>query len=630
MFKQITHRNIDTHTSLITVILFSLLLIGTLTGCNDTATSLDMHKMLLQCSDIDRSQPAQRLKSFGSIDSVLSGVYRVKADTRASIHGGITIAEGTIFILEKDAEMFFSDLSYTLPNGGFIKALGTAQKPILFCGGMPQKGYWKRVIFKVATSNKSLLSYVQIDGGGGGQKPMMLVFVGPMGLKNVRLTNSADIGLEANAIGKESTNLTITGSEKYPLHLTSANAINNLPDGKYTGNKEDIIYVEDFSQNNLTFHNRGIPYLQLNERTVFGRAGGTPLTITFEAGVELRFSDKSSMQIGWRSDPATIKILGTAKEPVIFTSYRAGNNPKPGDWKGLYLLTGTSANSVIEHAIFRYGGYDDPMLILEGGPTLVNHVKVIDSYSVGILAESFGKGSTDLTVKGSKLYPLQLKGPLAINNLPNGHYTGNGEDVIHVNDFSNTSVTFHDRGIPYLQTDKRIVMGSANGVPHRILFEEGVEYRFSKDATMQIGWRSDPGAIMVEGTKNNPVIFTSYRADKNPEPGDWGGIWLLTGSTGSSIVWAEISYGGVASPTAPFQFTGPYGNIVIRGGITLTILHTKLSYSGGAGIMLWSVVKMNINSKSCKRIKSGAAYKNTFNGNSQAPIEILWHGGPCK
>jgi hypothetical protein len=63
------------------------------------------------------------------------------------------------------------------------------------------------------------------------------------------------------------------------------------------------------------------------------------------------------------------------------------------------------------------------------------------------------------------------------------------------------------------------------------------------------------GALVIEGTKKDPVLMTSWRdpvtseADGGPQASDWGGI-VLEGNTGSQISYLEIRYAGNAANRA--------------------------------------------------------------------------------
>lgn len=189
--------------------------------------------------------------------------------------------------------------------------------------------------------------------------------------------------------------------------------------------------------------------------------------------------------------------------------------------------------------------------------------------------DNLGKGSENLTIQGSKLHPLNLKGSNAVTNLPDGTYTGNGEDVAMVTAANDTLTVFHDRGIPYRQTEENLKYAGSTDTPVALTFEAGVQYQFCSGCYIQFGWRSDPAIFKSNGTSDKPVVFTSASTD--PKPGDWNGISLQGGTLeGSLIQHTEFHYGGKADGA----------NLVIDTDKNIPITNSTFSNSAGYGVKL--------------------------------------------
>jgi hypothetical protein len=314
-------------------------------------------------------------------------------------------------------------------------------------------------------------------------------------------------------------------------------------------------------------------------------------TLVIEPGTVFLMGADSSILIGWRSDPAKVTAMGTADHPVLF----CGLEKRAGYWKHVQLLTGTKTDSVLSHVRFEDGGGEGAALESVVDARL-DSVGVYDSASHGMRLAGLAKGSENLTVKGSAAHALELHGESAISNLPAGDYTGNAEDVALISGTSNTNVVFHDRGIPYRQTEDRVVYGKAGGPLTSITLEAGVEYQYCQDCFLYVGWRSDPGAIYAKGTAAKPVRFSSWRTP--PQAGDWNGLSLLTGTRSDSVIdHVEFSHGGKSGEA----------NLIVSGG-SGSVTNSRFAHSAGYGIRV---------------ISQGAGFSmggNTFEENAQGDI----------
>ncbi len=107
----------------------------------------------------------------------------------------------------------------------------------------------------------------------------------------------------------------------------------------------------------------------------------------------------------------------------------------------------------------------------------------------------------------------------------------------------------------------------------RLNIKPGAEVYFDKDAVL---WVYDGGTLSVHGTAELPVRFTSIRQDAQYAdlPGQWGYIWLSSGSRDNVIDWAEITNGNM----------GLLADTVANGNPTLTISNTVIQNMSLAGI----------------------------------------------
>ncbi|MEX1364598.1 MAG: hypothetical protein AB1Z98_15840, partial [Nannocystaceae bacterium] len=346
------------------------------TGADETAGV----PSIATCADVDRSAEGQPLPLEGP-EIALSGVYRVAGRMIYDAGQIVTVAPGTVFLMEPDAMLYFGWRG----DPATVYAEGTEQEPILFCGTAAGPGHWTDLQLLSGTTTDSVLSYVRIEDAGASQAPALLLTVDAT-LDHVTIEGNDGPGFRLEGLADDSDQLVSTGNGGVSGTVVGQSAISNLPPGNYSGNGEDVLLVEALSNTTTVLHERGVAYRQLEDRVVFGRADGVLTSLTVEAGVEYQFCQDCFMLVGWRSDPAVIDVQGTAEAPVTFTSSRS--MPAAGDWNGLSLLTGTRSDSIIDHARFEYGGkVDGGNLIIGGGLGTVRNTTLVSSAGWGVLVE---------------------------------------------------------------------------------------------------------------------------------------------------------------------------------------------------------------------------------------------------
>ena len=290
--------------------------------------------------------------------------------------------------------------------------------------------------------------------------------------------------------------------------------------------------------------------------------------VTIEPGTIFLMGPDAKLYFGWRNDPATVFARGTAERPILF----CGTEARKGHWVDVELLGGTTSNSTLDHVRLEDGGKDGVATLRSDVNLRMRNIHVSHGAGVGMELSGLGADSADFTVTDHDGIALQLSGEQAINHVPVGAYTGNGDDVAEVSGFDSTNVVFKQLDVPYRQTDTRVVFGAPGGVDSSITFEAGVTYQFCQDCFMYIGWRGDTGKITAQGTAEAPVVFTSSR--DTPMPGDWDGISLLTGTTSDSVIrHAVFEYGGKTDGAA----------LIIQGGKG-TVGDSTFRHGAGAGI----------------------------------------------
>lgn len=371
-------------------------------GCGDDEEPGETHDdseptAPLSCADVDRSASGTELNDI-TTKATLSGVIRVPSRRITHTGGTVSIDAGTVFLMSQDAHIKFGFGGAV----GTIEMNGTPTQPILYCGVTDTPGTYGNIDFGPSLTRDSYLRNVRFEDGGDANGPGNPSTNGPdsalrfaadndFELTNVVVRNGQGIGINASSFDPTSSGLTISEMSGRPLHLRTANAVTNLPNGFYTGNGEDLIEVATVQNDadDITFADAGIPYLQVVGRVNFARENHT---VTFDAGVEYRFSSDAFMVVGFGNSIGTLSVNGELGNPVVFTSGAA--TPAPGDWDGLQLGPRVQTGSSITHAEFRFGGKAPDGDCREGDANLsfagVNDTNVSVSNVVFAASAGFG------------------------------------------------------------------------------------------------------------------------------------------------------------------------------------------------------------------------------------------------
>lgn len=267
-----------------------------------------------------------------------------------------------------------------LSNPGSIAKLvsaGTADKPVLI-SNIPGSGKWG-YLYSYTPESVFDLSYTTLENGGGGNQSQgsslylranadtSKVVVPMVKADHLVVKNSVGTGIvmESGAgFMADSTDITVTGGGSYPggngdsaIQMTAL-AAGTLPTLHVSGNVHDQIRIAEshYIARDLTLKNLGVPYYFYYDAIWFRDPTGVLApTLTIEPGVELRF-DKYLMigdaTTGRPAYSARLLALGTAAQPILFTSSKA--TKAPGDWPGVWLKS--AAGSRIENARIEYAG----------------------------------------------------------------------------------------------------------------------------------------------------------------------------------------------------------------------------------------------------------------------------------
>ena len=280
----------------------------------------------------------------------------------------VDVSHGATLTIEPCADVRVK-AGYTLVVEGTLIAEGTAAKPITLEADDPAKPWGFMQVFAPGTIR---LAYATLSNAGAemtnaygaleARGDQALPAQEILKVDHVTVRNSVNYGVSLRsgaAFTADSQALTVTGSALEPLRILPRLAT-NLPTGTYTGNTSDGIRVEtesygDVNVENVTFHDRGVPYF-IGGPYTFGElvVGPGAYTLTLEAGVVFKFKKNGGLRAESNNGSTGLIVAsGTQAKPVVFTSLEAA--PAAGDWRGIELGSVPGAFA-FDHVEVHYAG----------------------------------------------------------------------------------------------------------------------------------------------------------------------------------------------------------------------------------------------------------------------------------
>lgn len=329
------------------------------------------------------------------------------ADSPHIIRGEVTVEseQGVTLKIEPGAKVHFekgASLYVGYGSLGYLKAEGTADKPIIFtsASSTPNKGDWKTIYLGNGAA-ASVMTHCQIQYGGEASYAALAVSGkdNTPTVKNSIIEQSAGYGIELKygASFKAFTGNTIKTSGSNPLHL-GANEVGSLGAGNtFVENAKQAIYVVgDTVSQSATWRNFGIPYRLQGETTV--ESDNEPAVLRLEAGNTLEFGSGSTLYVGY-SHPGALYAVGEEGKPITFTGVAKTN----GSWGGIFLSTNAIAGvdndpetTVIQHAVIEYArSGSNAMLHIDSFKPLVKNV-IFRNYASGVFGIKVGGNVSDV------------------------------------------------------------------------------------------------------------------------------------------------------------------------------------------------------------------------------------------
>jgi hypothetical protein len=485
-------------------------------------------------------------------------------------------------------------------NSSFV-AQGTADKPITFtsASGTPKAGDWSYLDFQQGANN-CIMAYCTVEYAGSNADWGEINLTGnpTVSISNCTIRNSAAFGicLDENSLFTAFTANTVSNTAKNPI-LVYAKNVHSISSGNTLSAPENggIEVHQGNITGAVTWKKLSVPYIIFDN---FYVASANNSSLTIEAGTKLKFKPGTSLFVGDGTNRGTLKAIGTADAPIVFTSNSA--SPKAGDWN--YLdFNGTATNCELKYCTIEYGGADEnwgEVCLAEGAQVAIDYCTIKNSASMGIhfADKASAKSLTNNTFSTFGKSPIRINA-IKLKDIGVGNvFAASDRIFVEAGNMLETSMTWPALSCPYLFTE-RIYVG--NGAT--LTISAGAQLLFNANTSIIVGGGS-AGKLIATGTAASPILFSTSISPK--AKGTWEGIYFEDNIiTGSKLEYCTVEYGG--------QDTNWPGNISIDGTsnfVTLKNCTIKSSLNYG-------IVKYN----SATYINGGG---NTFSDNQTNEVSL--------
>jgi len=265
---------------------------------------------------------------------------------------------------------------------GFVSFVpAVAAQPWGFLQGYNQQSFIELhhtgLVSAGAVGNFSHYAAIHVSGPGNYVLPVPVLTVDHVVVQN---PVGSGVVLDGNAaFTSQSTLLGVTGATDYPIVMNMM-ALGSVPQYQGQNNAHDDLLVNGPTTNvygDLTITNH-IPVRiasgEVNVNPAYVNSALTSVTLTVQAGAEIRFAkptpNQSGARVSFGSTGGTNNTVGQLiaigdTAPIVFTSGEA--TKAPGDWVGFFLAT--AGNSQLTNVTIEYAGAPSGIVSANCRPT---------------------------------------------------------------------------------------------------------------------------------------------------------------------------------------------------------------------------------------------------------------------
>jgi flagellar hook assembly protein FlgD len=313
------------------------------------------------------------------------------------------------------------------------------------------------------------------------------------------------------------------------------------------------------------------PYIVDSSVYVYGNSPDEVVTLTIEAGVEVRFKDRAYLQVGASYYYGRIAARGTKDKPIKFTPV----SKTPGIWGGIYFANSApEKESILKYCIIEFGGsyYNSNICIQNSSPGIKqctirkgsqHGIRIYNnkncnpqingctiSKNEGNAIHCDGNQPTPLIAGNNILKntgcPIAIGAHAVTNIAETNRMTENGKNSIYVyGDRLSGNHTWKAK-LPYIISGNVSVYGDRDGEPASLEIMPGTTLQFADQVYLSIGSSSTyKGILAANGTQAKPITFTAV----SKKPGAWQGIYFADGTVDeqSILKYCIVEFGGYAT-----------------------------------------------------------------------------------
>jgi len=290
--------------------------------------------------------------------------------------------------------------------------------------------------------------------------------------------------------------------------------------GLNSGFAANVILVEDNISTTVIWDAAKVYYLDSSIEVSSGAS------LTIPAGTVIKFNVDGALLV---ADGATLNAIGTAENPIVFTSIKddsaGGDSALDGitttaaakDWRGTWLLTGSVAS--FSYCNFRYAGAGDCAALYLDGRATVSYCTFSDNdgglpSGVGEAALDAHAAATGTIITNNVFYnnywPLAVSSNYNLGSTNTFSYTSGGttsknsfQAIFLGGDEINGTIVWDEAELPFVSYHGSQMEVAAGG---SLTLGSGVVVKFCG---------SSSGITIVDGGSFVPgnAIFTDFRDD---------------------------------------------------------------------------------------------------------------------
>lgn len=303
-----------------------------------------------------------------------------------TVSAGLTIPEGTTIIMCANA-------SIGVTPSGYIKAVGTSEKPIVIKGETETAGFWKGIGIESNNPN-NIFDYVTVKDAGTywywANAGIYVKSNAKISISNSTISNHVNTGLYFDDNAQISTFSNNTFSNCDIGVSLSSNLLNKIDGASNYNNNNAKNYIEarySTITSDMTWVKTNAPILSYGAKVEAG--------LTISAGAVIMLEANTGFDI---ISTGFLNCSGTSSQPITIK----GKFASAGYWEGI-IIRSNNPNNKINYTTISDGGqywaYDYSGIYIKNGKLELNNSNVNNSNSYGVYVDNASQLITNGTVQ---------------------------------------------------------------------------------------------------------------------------------------------------------------------------------------------------------------------------------------